>query len=396
LRGNAGYGLFRGVDRASFAAAFVDRLRGAGLTVGLTGAQDLVAALATSPPVSMPALYWTARISLVRRFEEITIFDAVFGAVFAADEGVLAGPSQRGRSDDRLAAVPSANEDGVADGAGLPWMTLPAAVAENSGAGAGQAVPLRLPSALEALADRPFEDLDADQLALLGGWLRDAVRNWPTRRSRRQRRDRTGPRIALRPTVARARRTGWEPLELVRTKPVRRPRRVVMLCDVSQSMQAQAAAYLHMMRALALVADAEVFAFATALTRLTTVLAHREPAVAVAAATEAVADRFGGTRIASNVRALLTSHHGDAVRGAIVIIGSDGWDSDPPADLAAAMARLRRRAYRVIWMNPRAGAPGFEPRVAAMAAALPYCDALLAADTFRSLGGVLAELSSTT
>jgi uncharacterized protein with von Willebrand factor type A (vWA) domain len=169
-----------------------------------------------------------------------------------------------------------------------------------------------------------------------------------------------------------------------------------MLCDVSQSMQAQAAAYLHMMRALALVADAEVFAFATALTRLTTVLAHREPTVAVAAATEAVADRFGGTRIAANVRALLTSHHGDAVRGAIVIIGSDGWDSDPPAELAAAMARLRRRAYRVIWMNPRAGAPGFEPRVAAMAAALPYCDALLAADTFRSLGGVLAELSSTT
>jgi uncharacterized protein with von Willebrand factor type A (vWA) domain len=388
-------GLFRGVDRASFAAAFVDRLRGAGLTVGLTGAQDLVAALATSPPTSMPALYWAARISLVRRYEEIAVFDAVFGAVFAEDEGLLARPGERGRSDDRLAAVPSANVDGVADGAGLPWMTLPAAVAESAGIGEGQAIPMRLPSALEALADRPFEDLDPDQLALLGSWLRDAVRHWPTRRSRRQRRDRTGPRIALRPTVARARRTGWEPLELVRTKGVRRPRRVVMLCDVSQSMQAQAAAYLHMMRALALVADAEVFAFATALTRLTTVLAHREPAVAVAAATEAVADRFGGTRIAANVRALLTSHHGDAVRGAIVIIGSDGWDSDPPAELAAVMARLRRRAYRVIWMNPRAGAPGFEPRVAAMAAALPYCDALLAADTFRSLGDVLAELSST-
>jgi uncharacterized protein with von Willebrand factor type A (vWA) domain len=168
-----------------------------------------------------------------------------------------------------------------------------------------------------------------------------------------------------------------------------------MFCDVSQSMQAQAAAYLHLMRALAMVADAEVFAFATALTRLTAVLAHKEPSVAVAAATDAVDDRFGGTRIASNIQALLRSRHGDAVRGAVVIIGSDGWDSDPPAELGAAMARLRRRAYRVVWMNPRAGVPGFEPRVAAMAAALPYCDALVAADTFRSLAGVVESLSST-
>ena len=384
------------MDRAAFAAALVARLRGAGVPVGLTGAQDLVSALDASPPTSLPGLYWTARISLVRRHEEIAAFDAVFAAVFGA-EGVLAAPSTtRGRGDDRLAAAPGRDDHAGADpgGTGLPWLTLPAVAAETGGPGAGQAIPLRLPSAADAVADRPFEELTAADLALLGTWLTDAVRRWPTRRSRRQAPDRTGPRIALRPTVARSRRTGWEPLELVRTRAVRKPRRVVMLCDVSQSMQAQAAAYLHLMRALAVVADAEVFAFATRLTRLTAVLAHREPAVAVAAATEAVADRFGGTRIASAVRALLASRHGDAVRGAIVIIGSDGWDSDPPHELAGAMARLRRRAYRVIWMNPRAGAPGFEPRVAAMAAALPYCDALLAADTFRSLAGVLEDVSS--
>ena len=88
-------------------------------------------------------------------------------------------------------------------------------------------------------------------------------------------------------------------------------------------------------------------------------------------------DRFGGTRIATNLRALLTSHHADAVRGAVVVIGSDGWDSDPPDELAAAMARLSRRAYRMVWLNPRAGAPGFDPRVGGMAAALPYCDRML-------------------
>jgi uncharacterized protein with von Willebrand factor type A (vWA) domain len=167
---------------------------------------------------------------------------------------------------------------------------------------------------------------------------------------------------------------------------------VVLLCDVSQSMRAQASAYFHLMRALALVCDAELFAFATSLTRLTTVLRHKSTAVAIDQATSTVVDRFGGTRIAANLRALLASHHGDSVRGAIVIIGSDGWDSDPPERLAAAMARLRRRASRVIWMNPRAGVPDFAPKVGAMAAALPYCDELLPADTFRSLAAVIAAV----
>jgi hypothetical protein len=389
-------GILRGVDRAAFAASFVAKLRGAGVTVGLTGAQDLVSALAASPPTSMGALYWAARITLVRRQSEIAAFDAVFAAIFT-DPGVLARKRTQGgpTTGDRLASVPAANEEGEDDGGGLPWITLPPAVAETDEETAALSVPLRLPSAVESLADRPFEDLDAAQLALLDGWLRDAVRRWPRRRTRREAIHPAGPRVALRPTIARARRTGWEPIDLVRVRQVRKPRRVVMLCDVSQSMQAQAAAYLHLMRALAVVADAEVFAFATTLTRLTAVLAHREPAVAVAAASESVGDRFGGTRIATNVRALLASRHAGAVRGAVVIIGSDGWDSDPPAELAAAMARLRRRAHLILWLNPRAGAPGFAPRVAAMAAALPYCDGLLPADTFRSLAAVVEGISST-
>jgi hypothetical protein len=170
---------------------------------------------------------------------------------------------------------------------------------------------------------------------------------------------------------------------------VRKRRRVLMLCDVSQSMQAQATAYFHLMRALALVANAEVFAFATGLTRLTAVLSHKSAAVAIEQATAKVTDRFGGTRIASNLRALLSSHHGNLARGAIVIIASDGWDSDPAEELAAQMARLRHRAHRVIWINPRVSAPGFEPRVSTMAAALPHCHELLPADTFRSLQQVI-------
>ena len=171
-------------------------------------------------------------------------------------------------------------------------------------------------------------------MAAVGRWLEEAVRTWPTRRSRRRAAAAAGGQVALRPTIARARRTGWEPVELVRVAPVPRPRKVVMLCDVSQSMQPQVTAYFHLMRALATVAAGETFAFATRLTRLTPVLRHKSAELAVALATERVTDRFGGTRIAASVTELLGSHHASAVRGGIVVIGSDGWDSEPPEELA--------------------------------------------------------------
>jgi uncharacterized protein with von Willebrand factor type A (vWA) domain len=314
------------------------------------------------------------------------VFDALF-----ADSGLVV----RSRVYSSFTSLPAGPGPGEAvDGGELPWITLPQAVAAAGASDVAPANPVsqRLPSALEALVDTPFEELSPGDMALLGGWLESALATWPTRRSRRTVVDRSGPRVALRPTVARARRTGFEPIHLVRVRPTRKPRRIVMLCDVSQSMQAQALAYFHLMRALA--PRGEVFAFATTLTRLTAVLVHRSPRVAIEQATAAVVDRFGGTRIATNIRALLSSRHSNVVRGAIVVIGSDGWDSDPPDELAAAMARLRRRAWRILWMNPRAGAPGFEPRVASMAAALPYCDELLPADTFRSLLGVVERFSS--
>lgn len=385
--------MLAGVDRAAFATALATRLRARGVPVGLP--DDFVRALGPVPPESRSQLYWTARITLVRRQSDLAAFDAVFDAVFDHTEPGLDPHSRRagpGSDGDTLVPVPSGA--GTAAG-GLPWATLPPAVAAAEDSDSPLAFPQRLPSDLVALADVAFEQLTPAQLAQLGQWLEATLRTWPTRRSRRTRVDPAGHRIAIRPTIARARRTGWEPIELVRTRPVDRPRRIVLLCDVSQSMQAQATAYLHLMRAFTLRADAEVFAFATSLTRLTPVLAHRSAEVAIEQATAAVGDRFGGTRIATNVRALLASRHSGAVRGAVVIIGSDGWDSDPPEALAAAMDRLRRRAYKVIWMNPRAGAPEFRPTTSTMAAALPYCDQLLPADTFASLAAVVRAVSST-
>ena len=388
--------LLRGVDRASFATAFAVRLRKHGVPVGLTGVADFTRALVASPPESMSRLYWAARIALVRQQSELAAFDTVFNAVFAQADFMTNQPAQRAPGpspmpEDAFASVPKLVAD-PSEGSGLPWVTLPPVVSSSDDPEGSTSVPEWLPSQLEGLTDLPFEQLSEAEMELLGGWLEAALLTWPTRRSRRRAAGPPGRHIALRATIARSRRTGWEPLELVRVHPVRRPRKVVMLCDVSQSMQPQIAAYFHLMRAVTLVAGGEAFAFATSLTRLTSVLRNKSLAQAIEQATDKVTDRFGGTRIAASVNALLSSHHGDAVRGGIVVVGSDGWDSEPPGQMAVAMARLHRRAYRVIWMNPRVAAPGFAPLVGSMAAALPFCDELLAANDFRALAAVAAEL----
>jgi len=377
--------------------AFALRLRRSGVSVGLTNVEVYTRALAACPPRSLSELYWVARISLVRRRDDLEVFDQVFSAVFDG-AGLPLDPHARRRprasdsGDEAFSALPGTRGDDE-DGKGLPWVTLPKVISTAAGSDSALAVPERAPSPLDGLADTPFDELDPSELAQVGAWLRSALERWPARRSRRMDRHPAGRRIALRATLALARRTGWEPIDLVFNRQVTKPRRVVMLCDVSQSMQAYTAAYFHLMRAVTVGTDAEVFAFATSLTRLTPILGRKSVSGAIEGATAKVADRFGGTRIASNVRALLASHHGGTTWGAVVIIASDGWDSDLPADLALAMARLRRRAYRVIWLNPRAAAPGFAPLVGAMAAALPYCDELFPADNLRSLEEVIASIS---
>ena len=145
-----------------------------------------------------------------------------------------------------------------------------------------------------------------------------------------------------------SRATGWEVVRLARTRSRDPPRRVVLVCDVSRSMQPYATIYLHLMRAAALRQKGirpEVFAFSTSLTRLTPALSHRSAEVALARANAKVVDRYGGTHLGRCVGGLLAAPHGSALRGAVVIIASDGWDSDPPEVLERALARVRRRAH---------------------------------------------------
>ena len=389
-----------GVDRAALVAAFGHRLRAAGVPVTLRSMSAFAEALDVAPPAQVHSLYWLARLTLVNHQHDLAVFDAVFEAVFGdavlpVDPHARRTATEAESTEDVLAPTGGASSGGDLTG-DLPWHTLPRTSTADDEDGRERALPELLPSAVARIADTPLDALDEAELAVLGRWLEESAPRWPTRRSRRQRVRPAGHRVALRETIAASRRTGWEPMELQRYHPVRRPLTVTLLCDVSQSMQSHATVYLHLMRAFARTRRAETFAFSTSLTRLTPALSHHSAAAAVALAGEQVTDRFGGTHLASCLRELLVSRHGNAVRGGVLVIASDGWDSDDPADLAAAMARARRRARRIVWLNPRAGVAGYQPLVAPMAAALPFCDAFLPADTLRGLTDVFDAIAGTT
>ncbi|MFW0797163.1 VWA domain-containing protein [Gordonia sp. CPCC 205515] len=387
------------VDRAAFAAGLADRLRSAGIPVGQADAVVFGRALAAAPRGALAdrrELYWIARITLVRRHSDLDLFDAVFAAVFgdavfSLDPVALRGSSSVAPGEQSM-AVPAPHADG--DTEALPWATLPRMTVTEDSADDADGVPVWIPrpSAIESIARIPFDQLDSEQLKRVEDWLDVSIEVWPRRRSRRERVVGGGRRIDLRHTLVRSRHTGWEIADVAYRGPTRRRRRIVMMCDVSQSMQAYTSVYLHVMRALSRRGYGETFAFATRLTRMTPILARSSVDDAVEVASEKVVDRFGGTRIAASLDALLRSHHASVVRGSICVIASDGWDSDDPDEMDRVMARIARRAFTVIWLNPRAGAPGYLPLVGGMAAALPYCDRLLPAATVDDMADLITAI----
>jgi uncharacterized protein with von Willebrand factor type A (vWA) domain len=388
--------LLRGVDLAALAVAVVARLRRGGVAVAPSGPALFVQALRRMAPQSRTELYWAARLTLVDRIEDLAAFDAVFAAVFADTVLGLDPPNRtQGLPSARTSTAGSLGRS-QADDNGVPWVTLSPATAADRSTDEGAALPDVLPSRFVARAEEPFDRVDPDDLRTIGRWLAQASAQWPQRNSRRHENHPRGKRIDFRATMNHARRTGWESAILIRTRPRRRPRRIVLICDVSRSMQPYSTIYLHLMRAAVQRRSAyrpEVFAFATSLTRLTSVLAHRAPDVALARANDRVADRYGGTHIGRCLGELLTTPSGNALRGAVVVIASDGWDSDDPELLARAMARIRRRAWRVIWLNPRASDPRFQPTTGAMAAALPFCDIMMPAHTLAGVHALLRVLA---
>jgi uncharacterized protein with von Willebrand factor type A (vWA) domain len=248
-------------------------------------------------------------------------------------------------------------------------------------------VPLAIASEEERLRKTSFEALGPEELERIRRLMAALELAAPRRRSRRRRRARRGEHLDLRRTLRTSLRTGGDPMTLASRSRRTRPRRLVLLCDISGSMEPYAQAYLHLLTsAVASGAPAEAFVFATRLTRLTRALRGRNPEAAIQRAAAAAPDWSSGTRIGEALRNF-NDRYGrrGMARGAVVVILSDGWERADPALVGREMERLARLAHRVIWVNPRAGAPGFSPGAGGMAAALPHCDALVRGHSLEAM-----------
>jgi hypothetical protein len=222
------------------------------------------------------------------------------------------------------------------------------------------------------------------------------ARRHPTRVSRRTRPSRRqGHTPDLRHTVQASLRTGGEPVHRRWRAPTRRPRQLVLVCDVSGSMAPYARMLLQYLHAcVAARRRVEAFAFGTRLTRITHELTGRDHDRALDRATAAVTDFSGGTRIGAALAQLNRDHGRRLGRGAVVVILSDGWDRGDPEQLDAEMARLRRAAHRLVWLNPLAAHPDYEPLTRGMRAAVPHTDELLAGNSLASLEQLAAILEA--
>ena len=256
--------------------------------------------------------------------------------------------------------------------------------------------PIGAPASERAvLRRRDFGSCTPEELARLRRLMSRMKVVTPQRPSRRRRRHPRGDAIDLRASIRRARRTGGDPATLVRRRVTERRRRVVLMADVSGSMEAYSRAYLYLLHGAVRALRAETFVFSTRLTRVTRTLAVHDPERALATAMAATDDWSGGTRIGSALKEFNDrwGRRGLA-RGAVVVIVSDGWESGDTTELGRQMDRLSRLAHRIVWVNPRSQSPDYQPLVGGMAAALPYVDAFVSGHSLEALEHVLDVIAT--
>ena len=239
----------------------------------------------------------------------------------------------------------------------------------------------------ERLRRLDFAACTAEELADLERAVAQLAARPALRRSRRFRPARGGRQLDWRRTSARALRAGGEPLELRHRRRGTRPVQLLLICDVSGSMERYARLMVRFLHALERGSPgAEAFLFGTRLTRVTRELRQADPGAALRAVSASVPDWSGGTRIGDCLTELLTTWSGRALsRGPVTVLLSDGWEGGDVSRLAAATARLRRGSRLLIWCNPRMGDPDFRPEAAGMRAALPHVDRLQPVHNYTSL-----------
>ena len=351
------------------AVAFGRVLRGAGLRVGTDRVVGFARALEELDAGRREDVYWAGRITLVSRPEEIEPYDRAFELFW--DRGASARTKPRPKM---RFSVPQPESS----------VMPPKKTVEKSERGE-EAVKLRY-SPVEVLRTKDFALYSPEEFAELQRLLADLRLSGALKRSRRlepAHRGRHDPRRTLRGAM----RTGGEAVRHRFRKPRVRPRRVVLLCDVSGSMATYSRALLRFLHAGVISgARLEAFSIGTRLTRITRELATRDPDEALRQASGAMKDISGGTRLGDAIKEFVDrwGQRGMA-RGAVVVVLSDGWDRGDVAVLAEQMQRISRLAHRVIWVNPLKSAPGYKPLAAGMAAALPHVDVFLSGHNFESL-----------
>jgi uncharacterized protein with von Willebrand factor type A (vWA) domain len=361
-------------DAVATLVRFARALRAVGLPVAVEQIESFARAFEWLDPLSLADVYHAARATLVTRHEDLPTFDAVFQSFWLAARSSRKGqPAPRAPRHD--GAEPPALAVLLAERA---QRTAPEVeVRDRSGAA----------SATELLSNKDFSQLTPEELLLLRRRLlaeRWRVVERPTRRRVAHRR---GHELDWRRLTARAARNAGAVLALPRRRPKIKQRPLVVLADISGSMELYTRIVLYFLHALRQnLARVETFVFATRLTRITPELQGKNIELALSRVSLAVCDFQSGTRIGACLRSFNTVWSRRVLgRGAVVVIVSDGCDCGDVELLKQEMRFLRDRCHRLIWLNPRLGERRYEPRVAGMAAALPYVDDFLAAHNLQSL-----------
>jgi hypothetical protein len=361
-------------------------LRRAGLQVHPGRLVDLVEALSHVDLRDRREVYHACRALLVHRQDELAVFDAAFAAFWRERRD---GPARdRRRAAGSRPQVSTVME--IADLVEPPGMDEPLPNADGPPADI-----VKTWSDRGGVANRDFAAFTPDELEEARAALSRLEWHPGERRTRRWIRGR-GARVDLRRAIADSLRTGGDIARLPRRTRRVRPRRLVLLCDVSGSMERYTRMLLHFAHAVTKRNHrVETFLFATRLTRITRELRASGPDQALTAASAAVTDWSGGTRIGAAIREFHQRWGRRVLQGgSVVVIVSDGWDRGDPIELAMEIARLQRSCHRLVWLNPLIGTADYAPLTRGLQAALPFVDDFLPARTLTNLADLAIHLNA--
>jgi uncharacterized protein len=361
---------------------FVRALREQGLDVTTADAEAFVHAIDLVSVRRRYDVKHAGRAILARRREHLEAYDRIFDAFWTA-----ASPNAPIRMGEivRHSVYPPGTVHVVGNaGDSDPQFEIDRGVPDKR----------RTWSSLDVLRRKDFAELTPQELEQLRSVIQHEIVRLPMRRTRRTIHDRHGVMTDMRRTMRRSLRYGGEVLALERRTRRRRARPLVLLCDISGSMEPYSRVLLQFVAAITRTTDrVEAFAFGTRLTRLTLHLRGGNLDRGLQLAAAAIVDWAGGTRIGESLKTF-NFEWGRRVlgRGAVVLLISDGWDRGDITLLSREMARLRRSCHRMIWLNPLAGAPDYEPLARGMQAALPHVDDLLPVHNLESLTQLASRL----